>query len=172
MRIAYLVPPLMLLAACGQGDKNSDRTDVSINAGDEQGSVRITSDEKGGGRIKIGGKGAAIDIKIPDFVDFDVSGDFDIDGVGLYPGSKVGKINIDASDKKDSEKAIVTLGFTSPVTPAGAADWMAGEFGKKSIKVVRTGDNLAGIDKNGDDFTIDFAPDGANARGEVRIVSN
>ncbi len=176
MRIAYLISPLMLLAACGHDDKgphkDKDQTEVVINAGDEHGAVRITSDKAGGGRIKIGGEGVGIDIKVPDFVDFDVAEDFDIDGVALYPGSKVTKVNVDANDKKGAEKAAVTLVFTSPAAPKKAADWMAGEFAKKSIKIARTGDNLTGTDKDGDDFTIAFAPDGTNSKGEVRVVSN
>ena len=79
------------------------------------------------------------------FVDLDVEGDFDIDGVKLYPGSKVTSVNVDASDRNGADKATVQLGFTSPATPAKAADWMAGEFAKKGTKVARTGDVLAGL---------------------------
>jgi len=170
MRLAFLVPPMMLLAACGQGEDKKDATQVSINAGGADGGVQITTG-KDGGRLKIGGEGVDIDMKIPDFVDLDVTGDFDIDGVKLYPGSNVTTVNVDANDKDGAGKATVQLGFTSPAAPAKAADWMAGEFAKKGVKVTRSGDALAGTDKDGDDFTINFAPDGANTKGEVRIVS-
>jgi hypothetical protein len=49
---------------------------------------------------------------------------------------------------------------------------MAGEFARKGVKVTRTGDTLAGRSKDGDDFTIDFTPDGANARGKVLITKS
>ena len=49
---------------------------------------------------------------------------------------------------------------------------MAGEFAKKGVKVTRTGDTLAGKDKDGADFRINFAPDGANAKGEVVITKS
>ena len=170
MRLAFLIPPMMLLAACGSEEKKSESgTQVSINAGDEHGGVQIKT-RKDGGKIKIGGEGAAIDIDIPDFVDLDIESDFDIDGVKLYPGSKVTTVDVDANDKNGAEKAVVKLGFTSPAAPTKAADWMAGEFAKKGVKVTRSGDTLAGKDKDGADFTIKFDPDGANAKGEVVIT--
>ena len=55
MRFAFLIPPMMLLAACGQDEKAADSPDISINAdGDNGGKVQITSG-KDGGKIKIGG---------------------------------------------------------------------------------------------------------------------
>ena len=171
MRLAFLIPPMILLAACGSEEKAKDGTQVSINAGDEHGGVQIKTG-KDGGNIKIGGGGAAIDIDIPDFVDMDIESDFDIDGVKLYPGSKVTTVDVDASDKNGADKAVVKLGFTAPAAPTKAADWMAGEFAKKGIKIARTGDTLAGKDKDGADFRINFAPDGATAKGEVVIVKS
>lgn len=170
MRLAFLIPPMMLLAACGSEEKKSgEGTEVSINAGDEHGGVQIKTG-KDGGNIKIGGDGAAIDIDIPDFVDLNIEDDFDIDGVKLYPGSKVIKVDVDANDKNGADTATVKLGFTSPAAPKKAADWMAGEFAKKGVKVARSGDTLAGKDKDGADFRINFVPDGANAKGEVVIT--
>ena len=171
MRLAFLIPPMLLLVACGQDEKAKDATEVSINAGDEHGGVQIKTG-KDGGNIKIGGDGAAIDIDIPDFVDLDIESDFDIDGVKLYPGSKVTTVDVDANDRNGASKATVKLGFTSPAAPAKAADWMAGEFAKKGVKVTRTGDTLAGKDKDGADFRINFAPDGATAKGQVVIVKS
>src|SRR3546814_6200062 len=75
-------------------------------------------------------------------------------------------------DKGGNSKARAKLGCTSPAAPAKAADWMAGEFAKKGVKVTRDGDTLAGKDEDGDDFTIAFAPDGATSKGTVKIVSN
>lgn len=170
MRFAYLILPMMLLAACGSEEKRTaDRPEVTINAGDDQGGVVVKAG-KDGGNIKIGGKGASIDIDIPDFVDLDVEGDFDIDGVKLYPGSKVTTVDVNATEKDGLDNTTVKLGFTAPAAPKVAADWMAAEFAKKSVQVTRTGDTLAGKDKDGDAFTIKSGPDGKNAKGEVLIV--
>ncbi len=139
MRLAFLIPPMILLAACGSEEKAKESTEVSINAGDEHGGVQIKTG-KDGGNIKIGGDGAAIDIDIPDFVDLNIEDDFDIDGVKLYPGSKVTKVDVDANDQNGADKAVVKLGFTSPAAPTKAADWMAGELA--GLKDTRTGDTL------------------------------
>ena len=171
MRFAFLIPPMMLLAACGQGGDKKDQPEVSINAGDAQGGVHISAG-KDGSRIKIGGEGAGIDMKLPDFANLDIEGDFDIDGVKLYPGSKVTTVNVDANARDGKDDAKVELGFTSPAAPAKAADWMAGEFAKKNIQVQRAGDTLRGTTKDGDDFKIDFGPDGANAKGKVTITKS
>jgi len=169
MRLAFLISPMLLLAACGQEEEAKETTEVSIKADGDRGNVRITAG-KDGGKLKIGGDRVNIDVNIPDLGDLNIAGDFDIDGVKLYPGSKVTKVDVDASDRDGAKKARVKLGFTAPATPAKAADWMAGEFGKKGIRVTRSGATLAGKDKDGHDFTIDFRPDGAHAKGEVLIV--
>ena len=172
MRLAFMIPPMMLLAACGSEEKKTEGgTEVSINAEGDGGGIKIQTG-KDGGKIKIGGDGAAINIDVPDFVDLGIESDFDIDGVKLYPGSKVTKVDVNASDKNGADTATVKLGFTSPAAPTKAADWMAGEFARKGVTVTRSGDTLAGKDKNGGDFRINFAPDGANAKGEVVIVKS
>ncbi len=171
MRLVFLIPPIMLLAACGQGKKATDETEVSINADGDGGNVQITSG-KDGGKLKVNGDGVNIDLDIPDLGDMELGSDFDIDGVKLYPGSKITAMDIKANDKNGANDAVVKFGFTSPAAPAKAADWMAGEFAKKGVKVTRTGDTLAGKDEDGADFTIKFGPDGANAKGEVVIVKS
>ncbi|MBJ7442114.1 MAG: hypothetical protein JHD35_24270 [Sphingopyxis sp.] len=168
MRLAFLIPPMMLVAACGQEKPASDSPGASVNA---DGNVQITVD-KDGGELKIDSDGVKIDLDIPDLGDMDINSDFDIDGVKLYPGSKITNMDIDASDKNGVDKATVKFGFTSPAAPAKAADWMAGEFAKKGIKITRTGNKLSGKDKDGADFTIIFGPDGANAKGEVVITKS
>src|SRR3546814_12431846 len=74
MRLAFLIPPMLLLAACGQKDENdrSAGTDISINADGEGGGEVQIHTGKDGGKLRIGGKdGAAINIDLPDFVDLD-----------------------------------------------------------------------------------------------------
>ena len=141
MRFAFLIPPMMLLAACGQSEKK-DQPEVSINAGDDQGGVHISAG-KDGGRVRIGGEGVDIDMKIPDFVDLDVEGDFDIDGVKLYPGSKVGSVDVNAGETGGKDKARVEMGFTSPAAPAKAADHRAGSGAGRVVLIRRGGGRTA-----------------------------
>ena len=170
MRFVFLIPSMMFLAACGQ-EKASDDTEITINADGKDSKVKITSG-KDGSKLAIDGDGVNIDMNLPDFSKLDIASDFDIDGVKLYPGSKVTSVNVDASDQSGADKATVRIGFTAPATPARATDWMAGEFAKRKIRVTRSGDALTGKSEDGDDFTIRFNPDGANAKGEALIVSN
>src|SRR3546814_17943234 len=73
MRLAFLIPPMMLLAACGSEEKKAgEGTEVSINAEGDGGGIKIQTG-KDGGKIRIGGDGAAINIDVPDFVDLDVA---------------------------------------------------------------------------------------------------
>ncbi len=167
MRLAFLIAPMVLLAACEQEKPASDSPGASVSA---DGDVQITVD-KDGGELKINSDGVKLDLDIPDLGDMDIATDFDIDGVKLYPGSKIDTMDIDASDKNGADAATVKFGFSAPAAPKVAADWMGAEFAKKNIQVERAGTTLRGTDKDGDDFTISFVPDGANAKGQVVIVS-
>lgn len=171
MRFAFLIPPMLLLGACGHAEDKSDKAEITVNADGDGGNVRITAG-KDGGKVSIDGDHGSMSFKLPDFANIDVDSDFDIDGVKLYPGSKIASLDVNASDKGGADKARVRLGFTSPAAPAKAADWMAGEFAKKNIQVQRAGDTLRGTDKDGADFTISFEPAGETSKGEVRIVKN
>lgn len=170
MRLAFLIPPILLLAACGQEKKANDETEISINADGDGGNLQISSG-KDGGKLKINGEGVNIDLDIPDLGDMDLGSDFDIDGVKLYPGSKITAMDVKANDKNGANDAVVKFGFTAPAAPAKAADWMAAEFAKKGVKITRTGDTLAGTASDGDMFRISFAPDGTQAKGEALITS-
>src|SRR3546814_2233525 len=97
MRLAFLIPPMMLLAACGSEEKKAgEGTEISINAEGEGGGIKIQTG-KDGGKIRIGGDGAAINIDVPDFIDLDVASDFAIDGVKLSPG-KIGRAHVRTPD--------------------------------------------------------------------------
>src|SRR3546814_17973782 len=41
MRLAFLIPPMLLLAACGQGADKKDATEIAINADGADGGVQI-----------------------------------------------------------------------------------------------------------------------------------
>src|SRR3546814_20315468 len=58
MRLAFLIPPMLLLAACGQKDENdrSAGTDISINADGEGGGEVQIHTGKDGGKLRIGAR--------------------------------------------------------------------------------------------------------------------
>lgn len=166
--------PLLLLAGCG--DRTADKADsegtaVRINADGDGGNVNVTAG-KDGSKLAIKGDGVDIKIDLPDLAKMDFGSDFDIDGVHLYPGSKVSSFNVDANDKGGTDQARVSIGFSAPAAPAKAADWMAAEFAKENIRITRAGDVLTGKTGDGDDFTVRFVPAGTISKGEVVILSS
>ena len=49
MRLAFLIPPMMLLAACGSEEKKAgEGTEVSINAEGDGGGIKIQTGKDGG----------------------------------------------------------------------------------------------------------------------------
>src|SRR3546814_4448142 len=49
MRLAFLIPPMMLLAACGSEEKKaSEGTEISINAEGDGGGIKIQTGKDGG----------------------------------------------------------------------------------------------------------------------------
>src|SRR3546814_12802169 len=100
MRLAFLIPPMLLLAACGQGEDKKDATEIAINADGDDGGVQIKTGQNGG-KLTIGGTdGTAVNINIPAFVYFDPEGAFDIDGGKLYTGSKHTRVDIDKNERE------------------------------------------------------------------------
>ena len=125
------------------------------------------------GKVEInlpGGIGAKI--AVPGGLDSD--GTFDIAGVGLYPGAKVGSVKVDAAASPKSRKATVAFGFSAradAAAAAAAADWYQREFDVKGTKVTRRSETLSGLTGDGDDFTIAMeAVATGTSRGLVTIT--
>ena len=134
MRLAFLIPPILLLAACGQEKKPTDETEISINADGDGGKIQVSSG-KDGGKLKVNGDGVNIDLDIPDLGEMDLGSDFDIDGVDLYPGSVIKTMNVDAVRKAGNKVSTVKAGFESPTDAKTLTDWFEAEMKKeKSYK--------------------------------------
>lgn len=99
---------------------------------------------------------------------------FDIDGVGLYPGAKVGSIKVNAvkrdSDAGKSHTATVKIGFTAPADAAAVADWYQQQFDAKKIAVSRSGETLTGKTEDGDDFTLALTQAASGANGVLTLI--
>lgn len=175
MRNALLTTTILscfFLAACdGKADKAADGTapDVTIETkGEDGGSVNITSDA-GGSKIAIKGDGVNISADLPAIPD--ISADFDIDGVKLYPGSKVTGFKILADDSKGGDgEGSVDMAFTSPATPAKLADWYVAQFKANGVAASANGTTVSGKTKDGEPFTITLTPDGAGSKGAVKLT--
>ena len=169
MRLAFLIPPMMLFAACGSGEKASgEGTEISINADGDSGGVKINAG-KDGGKIKIDGEdGTAINIDVPDFVDLDIEGDFDIDGVKMIPGGRISSFNINAGD----QGATVNFGFNAPTSADETRAYFADQFGKKGVDAAIVGDSVSGKTKDGDPFVIRVEPAAQGSQGTITIQSD
>ena len=133
-------------------DANDEGTSFNIDAGDENGKVTIQggSDD---GKVRVKASGVDIAVAMPK-MDFD-SADFDIDGVKLYPGTEVGSINVDASDKNGTQgEGSVRIGMRFPAEADAVADYFEREMKRAKFTVRRKGGTLVGKTDEGDDFTL------------------
>ncbi|MFZ4689317.1 MAG: hypothetical protein ACOYLS_08770 [Polymorphobacter sp.] len=167
----------LALAGCGESKVETETpakgVDISIDVKDDAtamaSAVNIEGDsETGKFEIKLPG-GLEAKVKVPDGMTDGAK--FDIDGVGLYPGAKVGSVKVNAQDRKTTKRAVVEIGFAAPADAAVVADWYQGQFEAKKIAISRTGETISGKTEDGDDFTLALkqaAP--GNAKGVLTII--
>lgn len=171
MRLYATVLPLVALiglAACGSRDEPKEGTSVSINAKDENGSVAIMADGKTG-KVSVNLPGFNADLKLPKMM-LDHS-NFDLDGVELYPDSKVRSVNVDADETGGQDKAKVRIQFVSPADPAKVKAWFKTGFKDHEIKHVETPNGFTGTTDDGDAFSLSLAPNGSEATiGTIDLV--
>ena len=148
------------IAACSRHDGN--------------GSVAIDmNSEADAGNVSISVPGFDAKVKVP--TGMMGHGDFDIDGVKLYPGAKVTTFNLNvdgrSKDGKDTDKTVIKMTFAAPADVPTVIDWYKKQFAAKSVKVAQTPTGFAGKTEDGDDFTIALTPAGPSAtRGVIDVV--
>lgn len=164
-RLSRFAPTLslILLAACGRAD---DTPSIVVNTGD--GALTGT----------IGGNASEMKIDLPGFkgsvslpkVQFD-AGDFDLNGVKLYPGSRIEGVSI--GDGSGNGSGGLRLSFASPAAPDVVRGWFKQRLGKAGYTLSDDGRTLSGTTDEAKPFRLELAPqgDGANggARGTIRI---
>lgn len=168
MRQVLLVPLAALaLTACGSND-DKEGTSVSINARSESGKDVVINADGKTGAVSVNVPGFNADLKMPKLM-LD-NADFDIDGVELYPGSTVQSVNVVADDSAGKDSANVKVAFKAPADPETVREWFAKEFAEHSVNVANAAQGLSGKTRDGDAFTISFAPDGAKTDGMIEII--
>ena len=163
--VALLALPL---TACDDSVKDGENgTTVSINAsGDEEGDVAITADGNSG-EVAVNVAGFQGKIDMPRFV-LD-NGDFDLDGVKLYPGSKIGAVNVNASGAGKSGSAKVEVAFTAPADPAKVSAYLKQAFAEKKITVAEAANTLSGTLDDGSAFAIALSLGEGGTAGRISI---
>jgi hypothetical protein len=154
MRPLLILVPVLLLSACNdRDDANKQGTSLNINAKGEDGSDDV--------QINADGNTGKVAIKVPGFegklsvpkVMLDHS-DFDIDGVKLYPGSKVTTVNVNADDTGGKDETKVNILFTSPADVAKVAAYFRKALADKDMAVTGSDASLSGKTKDGEPFVI------------------
>lgn len=148
------------LAAC---DRSGEGTSVSINA--DGGNVLGAIDAKSG-RMKIDVPGFSGQIKLPR-IQLDAD-NFDLNGVHLYPGSTIEKVDVAAG--KD-ETGGLRVRFTSPAPADQVRGWFQERLGKAGFTLKQNGTGLTGTTEEHQPFRLDLANDGARARGTITVGS-
>ena len=158
---AFLLVPLLALAACGQSaDKG---TTITLDGKD--GAVRGSADG-GTGAVKLDLPGFKGEFKLPRIkLNAD---DFDLNGVHLYPGSTVETVDVRGAD----DKGHVRIGFASPASPVTVRDWFAGRLGKAGFTLRNEGIALVGTDDENKPFRMDLAADGTNRAKGVIVLGD
>lgn len=155
MRRSTVVLAAMLglsLTAC---DRSDEGTQIAVAANGSGGSMGAD------GQVRIDTPAFKGAFKLPQI---NLSAEnFDINGVHLYPDSKIASVNVDGTGKDK-----VTVRFTSPADPVTVRTWFAEQFKQAGTEVKVDGDTLTGKDDD-QTFTIDLSPQGQQSAGVVRI---
>ena len=177
--LLILLAAALPLAACGSRETEVVRetTTVSTKA---DGTPDVRSAESV--VVKADGKSGELSIDLPNGggasirLPADVAGKisentrFDLDGVGLYPGSKVGQIASASAQKDGVKSSKIDVAFTAPAAPDVVADWYLTQFREKGHSATRSGNQITGSTNDGDSFTLDLTADGKGSKGNLKIV--
>ncbi len=155
------------LAACDNGQEG---TTITLNANDGDGNVTAGVNGKNG-QLSIKAPGFTGQITLPK-IHLD-GGDFEMNGVHLYPGSKISGMNIDAHDGgAGDKKGSVRVTFESPAVPDTVRGWFAEKLAAADFKLTKQGSGLAGTSDEGKPFKLELAPTGDGKTKGVITTGN
>jgi len=163
MRIGTVPAALavLLLSGCdariGGGDRNKGEAGVAVNVA--------------GGQISLDTEDLQAKLKLPK-LDLDAAR-MDIDGVKLYPGTKVGGIDVQAQDAAAGDgEGKVTIAFTSADPPATLLDYYRKAFSDRnySVAAATAGElALAAAKPRHKDVHVAVHPEGAGSAGTIVV---
>lgn len=158
----FVILPVALMAACG---RDTDPATVTIDARNESGGV-VTAEPTKESRLWIDTGGFKADVKMPGLGR--MLNNADIDGVEMYPGTKVSGVNIDGAGSGDDGK--FTMRFDAPADKARVGAWFRDQFAQNDFTARPTPTGFAGTKEDGDWFVLDLSDaSGGHTRGEFRL---
>lgn len=166
LRLALLLP-LLPLAAC---DGSGTGTSIKINAkSDENGSsTTVSTDGNGQAAIKVPGFEGSI--RLPQI--HVNAGNFDLNGVKLYPNSQIRELNVDARSGGGEDKGSVHLAFESPAPLATVQGWFRDKMTARGFRLETDGTGLKGTTNEGEPFRLALAAEGdRKTRGKLEVGS-
>ena len=145
-----LLIALAPLAACN--DKQG--TSFTLNASDDGGASTVVANGSSG-QVSLNIPGFSGKIALPKI---ELNGDnVDLNGVHLYPGSKVTSMNVDA---KQNDGAVHIV-FDSPADPNTVRSWFQRKFTTAGFRVSNDANGLSGKTDDGKPFSLALAAAGA-----------
>lgn len=163
----------LLLGACGsraeKEEASAEKGDVgTINVMSADGREVVKADTATG-RVALDIPGFKGEITLPPLAIAD--GNMDIDGVELFPGSKVDGVDVRAG--RAGQDDVVTIRFTAPAGAEAVKAYYLAAFKEKGVTASAGTDGaIAGTTRKGDDFTLAIADKGANASAGTLVIRN
>lgn len=161
-RLISMLIGLGMLGACGEADdrrreaQNDNGADVSMRVEGENGAAaNIAIDLP-----DIKGKITLPKVRI-------ATGDVDIDGVKLYPGSRV--TGVDIAGEEGTSEGSLGIRFDAGDGPDKVRDYYLAAFRKKGITASAQGGRIIGRTGDGKPFSIALEAQGEGTKGVLRI---
>jgi len=155
MSRATLLVLLPLLAACHVQTRQPD-----------QGDDKVSMKADGDGHFAFDVPFATGAVKLPAAMMH--KGNFEIDGVKMFPGTAMTGFNLNAS----GETTIIKMGFAAPAPPDEVRAYFVEQFAKQGVKASAAGDSITGRSKDGSPFTIQLSPAANGSRGTIEVQSH
>lgn len=173
MRAKYLVAalPLLLTACQVKVGKDSADDNISSVSVDGEGNVAVSA-RAGAQGVSVSVPGFQAKVNIPGL---ELGSDhMDIDGMKLYPGTKVTSVNVNG---KEGTGGGVVMAFTSPGAPAQIAQYYADaarqhDFTDISVNNDNAKSTLTATKPDGDRLTIALAPAGEGSSGRITVIDS
>jgi hypothetical protein len=156
-----LAAAALSLAACSEKEGNGSLS-IDMNSQADAGNVSLSI--------------PGIDAKLKVPTGLMAHGDFDIDGVKLYPKATVTTFNVNVDGKTTGDKPadpVVKMGFTAPADVATVTNWYKGQFAAKSVTATQTATGFSGKTEDGDTFTIALTQGAASeTKGAIEVIAS